>query len=151
MMPSRAERSYRRLLLLLPKDLRQDFQDEMIHLFARRLEEARGRTARALVWWRALRDLAVTGMTDLIRSLVPRRAGSRGQLPWCPPTTRFQEKHPMRSILKDVRYAVRALLKNPGFSLLSPRHDKQALRGKRISACNGAARESADPVRLKPF
>jgi predicted permease len=104
----RSERWYRRLLTLLPRDLRQGFGDDMTALFLERLAEARGRRGRLWVWLRAASDLAVGGLIEQSRARQHRREAPRRS-----------EGAPMNALFKDIGYAIRRLVKNPSFALIT--------------------------------
>src|SRR3977135_3770907 len=90
---SRAERLFRRLLRLFPADFRGDFGDDMAATFndQRRDVLAQGDSMSALrLWWDTIRGIATTAPREHLDLL-------RG----------------------DVRYALRSLARNPGFTVVA--------------------------------
>jgi len=101
---SRTERTYRRLLLLLPAELRSEFGDEMVALFRARLNEAGGPGRRLWVW--------IGGVLDVTwQAVVEAWAGHR--------TRQMEGTGLMGGTLKDVRFGLRMLAHYPVFSALS--------------------------------
>lgn len=97
----------RLILALYPPRLRRKYGAEMETLILARLERAQksGRPgAVAGVWWRALKDLAVTASLELTRRPV-------GTDP------RNKRKAGVGALVQDIRYAARRLVRAPGFSL----------------------------------
>jgi hypothetical protein len=90
---SRADRIFRRLLRLFPADFRGDFGDDMAATFndQRRDVLAQGDSMAALrLWWDTIRGIATTAPREHLDLL-------RG----------------------DVRYALRSLARNPGFTVVA--------------------------------
>jgi putative ABC transport system permease protein len=94
----RHRRAFAFLLRLYPAWFREAYAEEMTHLFSSRLERASGRVARARLWARTLGD-AVSNAVALRREDVQ---GGGVQ---------------MDTMIQDVRYAVRRLVRAPTFTL----------------------------------
>ncbi len=105
----KAERRYRTLLGLLPRPLREGFQDEMVHAFLMRLGSARGPMGRAKVWARALLDLLLQGLGEHLRSL-----GRARWSPGSPPRNTL-----LGSFGGDLWNAGRTLRRDPSFVLMA--------------------------------
>lgn len=91
-------RIFRALLHLYPKWFRDAHGEEMTLLFAARLERAEGRGPRMRLWWRTSRDAVST-------AVALRRGNSEGG------------GHRMETLLQDLRYATRHLLRSPVFTV----------------------------------
>jgi putative ABC transport system permease protein len=133
-----AERVYRTLLRLLPRDLRAGWGDEMTSLFLGRLSAAHGIGAKALVWTRALEDVAVQAVAEKWAQGRRRRESRYGQD--TEDTPERGRRHPFRGLsgphgtrgersglrrsarggldelTQDVRFALRTLVRAPTFT-----------------------------------
>src|SRR4051812_29638961 len=99
MTPDRApERLYRRLLVLLPVTMRAEAEEELLQVFGYAYARVAHRHAgvRALFWLRMLTDLCVASTAERVHRIYIGAAMSN-----------------------DLRYAVRSLLKNPGFAAVA--------------------------------
>ncbi|HSC26791.1 MAG TPA: ABC transporter permease [Vicinamibacterales bacterium] len=115
----RAERIYRRLLVLLPATLRQEARDELLEVFveAHTRATARGRAAVVRFWLLTFADIAVTSVAE--RQSQRRRRDEYGHPR---PLSRSLTMRLTRSIsngVSDFRLAVRRLGKAPGWTLIS--------------------------------
>ncbi len=105
--PTRTFRSsaVRALLRLYPRDLREEYGAEIEHMVHARLERADATDRRAVLvaWLAALMDVLKTWIPTGVRPPwkgVPRRPKEEG----------------MNLVLRDLRYALRRLLRTPGFT-----------------------------------
>jgi putative ABC transport system permease protein len=117
-----SERLYRRLLALLPGELRESFGDDMTLLFGDRLAEARGPWGRTWIWLRAVSDVTVSALAELLgrnRAIRTRRHLLTVSNPARPDLRRRPPGDLMRTVFQDVRYAFRGMAKNPAFTLVS--------------------------------
>ena len=109
---SHRERAYRAALLIFPPSFRARFADEMVDLARHRLYRARshGRTAVARASLRLLADLAASAPGAWITTL--------GALVMddVPPG---QPRNNMDIVVQDLRFAIRALLRRPGFTAVA--------------------------------
>jgi predicted permease len=106
-----AERIYRALLVVFPRDIRRDAGPDMARQFADRLGVTRGRRARAALWVLAVADLVRHGLGARLDRRRQRRALARrgGE----------QRRRGMAKLAMDLRYGVRAYLKTPGSTLVA--------------------------------
>jgi len=101
-------RCYAAILSLTPPAFRERYARDATELATARLADTRGAWPRAA---RAVRELA-----DAVRTVrAERRAARAGRFP-SPPRSKG---HVMDAILRDFRFAVRALGRAPGFSILA--------------------------------
>ncbi|MCZ6917216.1 MAG: ABC transporter permease [Gemmatimonadetes bacterium] len=119
-----AVRILRVTLAAFPGRFRRRYAAEMIGVFAERYatERARhGRWAAAVLWIRTCRNLlssaALEHIRDMRRPAVPTHGALKG--PADHPTNGHTREHMINSILMDLNYAVRGLLKKPGFTLVA--------------------------------
>ena len=115
-----AERVYRALLHLYPREFREEFGDAMIEFYRDRLSAATGRE-RVLAGWHAMNDLvrnALPARVDDIRQSIAARRRQRLAPTLAPSlvSTR-REDHMFASILQDLRYALRGISRAPSFAL----------------------------------
>ena len=97
---ARAGRWYRRLLLLFPRDFRDDCGAEMTRIFLQGWSRAAGRGARSGWWARAVADVVWNALGEWLE-----RLGSTAR-----------EGMTMGGWWNDVRLALRGLRKRPGFA-----------------------------------
>ncbi len=117
-----SERLYRRLLALLPGELRKSFGDDMALLFVDRLAEARGGWGRTWIWLRAVSDVTVSALAEVLgRHRAKPKHLNRFQPSeqFGPGRRRRASKDLMNTVLQDVRYAIRGMVKNPSFTIVS--------------------------------
>lgn len=112
------ERVFRALLLLYPASFRRRFGDEMLEFYRDRRDEQRRRRGAEVPWrlWTHLvRDLLIAAPLQHVHAL---RHSSAREFPWAspdyPPETR-----PMETFSQDIRFALRALMRQPGFALVA--------------------------------
>ncbi len=98
----RRRRLFRGLLRLYPRWFRDEHGEEMTLLFLERMERARGPGARLRLWWRIAEDA--------VRTAVALRRGDREG-------DRGGGRLRMETLLQDLRYAARRLLRSPAFTL----------------------------------
>ena len=119
MMPFRTgERAFRTLLRLYPAAFRARFEEEMVDFYRARRDEQRhrhGLRGSFRLWLHLVADVALSAPRE--RLLAWRRPPAP-EFPWAspdyPPDTR-----PMETLLQDCRYALRALVRQPAFALIS--------------------------------
>lgn len=102
----RSLRLYRALLYLLPGRLRRRFGDDMVEVFAHRLEGARGRRAKGAVWMRAVVDVGFEAARERVRWVFVwgrRREGRNGMGSW----------------MRDLGHAGRSLRTSPLFAVVA--------------------------------
>lgn len=116
--PPLGERLFRALLYLYPASFRDRFGEEMLEFYRERRDEQRLRHGARIPWrlWAHLfRDLLAAAPLQHVRAL---RHASAREFPWAspdyPPETR-----PMEVFSQDVRYALRALVRQPGFAIVA--------------------------------
>ncbi|HVS15880.1 MAG TPA: ABC transporter permease [Thermoanaerobaculia bacterium] len=104
---------YRALLILHPPAFRARFADDLAADFAETLRDGaaeRPLLGRARAWTEILLDLAVSA---------PRQRWRAWRSPWRNPRSHRPRRQPMRSLLFDLRHALRALRRAPVFSLVT--------------------------------
>jgi putative ABC transport system permease protein len=112
------ERAFRALLYLYPASFRARFGDEMLEFYRDRRAEQRQRHGARIPWrlWTHLvRDLLIAAPLQHVHAL---RHASAREFPWAspdyPPETR-----PMEVFSQDLRFALRALVRQPGFAIVA--------------------------------
>jgi predicted permease len=110
---------YRALLVLYPREFRRDFTSQLMATFsslARDTYRARGLRPFLILQVRAVIDIVKTAVREHGMNLFGARRPSRHRPP---KSRRLASGHRvMESIFQDVRYAVRTLVKRPGFALV---------------------------------
>jgi putative ABC transport system permease protein len=115
-MSSRAERTYRRFLVLLPRGFRQEAEAELLEVFRATHARIRGPRAAARFWGRILADLLVTAAAE-------HTSGHR--LFHSPDIAPELRRHRMRMIrpladlATDIRFAARQLVARPAWTLIA--------------------------------
>ncbi|HTE44538.1 MAG TPA: ABC transporter permease [Gemmatimonadaceae bacterium] len=95
-----AERIYQLLLRLYPSDFRHRYGRAMSDFHADRLATARaGGESISLLWVRTVLDVCASALAEHLRSI-------------------FTEEAVVQTIVQDVGYAVRGLLRRPGFTAI---------------------------------
>ncbi len=119
-----SERVYRALLHLYPRALRDEFGDAMTEFFRDRMAHARhdpGPLARIYVWLRVAADLArnaVPSHFDALRQgLRTRREQQLAPITAPSLTASRREDLVLSSILQDIRFALRGMLRAPAFTV----------------------------------
>jgi putative ABC transport system permease protein len=118
------ERVFRALLLVYPRAFRARFTEEMVDFFReRRVEQYRnGLRGTIRLWLHLLADIAINAPVLHLHAMAARRhdlrpATSR-DVPWSSPEYP-EETRPMATLLQDVRYAARTLIRRPGFAAVA--------------------------------
>ena len=124
--------AYRVLLLAFPADVRREFGDDMAHMFAKQVEDARrsGQSTGPL-WIRAVADALFNGVVDRLGANERQRVShARGAGPWGPASARAggsggAKPHGSRgrwwvqAFKQDIKYAFRVLAKQPGVTFVA--------------------------------
>ena len=116
--PDTGERAFRLLLRLYPLAFRDRFEEEMVEFYrARRGEQRHRYGARGPVrlWLHLLADVVVNAPRQHVRAL---SVTSARELPWAAPNYP-QETYPMDTFRSDIRYALRALIRYPAFTMVA--------------------------------
>ncbi|HEX6316265.1 MAG TPA: ABC transporter permease, partial [Gemmatimonadaceae bacterium] len=118
-----AERVYRALLRVYPREFRDEFGDAMVEFFRDRALAARGTGTMAVMrlWWRVALDVvrnALPARADSIRRRLERRRQRRLATQHAPSLGRLRkEDRVFATIVQDVRFAWRGMRRSPGFTL----------------------------------
>jgi putative ABC transport system permease protein len=106
---------YRLLLLAFPRQMRREFGDDMVSMFASQLEAADGWT-RVRLWGMALADALVHGLGQRADRLRPAFSAAIDLLrPW----NAAAWGRTMRAISQDLKYAARLFLAQRGATLIA--------------------------------
>ena len=116
----RSRAAYRLLLVWYPGAFRDRHGDEMLRLFTEKLTDARrrgGRAGAARLWIRTVGDVVVNSLGERMANLADarRRAGT----PMGSGSRNDRRGGGMDALIKDVRYAVRTLIRKPGFAAVA--------------------------------
>jgi putative ABC transport system permease protein len=116
-----AERSYRALLRLMPRDFREGYgadADELFRDLYRAALEDQGRTAAFRLWLRSVGLLALSALDERMgRGRSPdRRGGAHPQTNAPGPGLGRRGGDVMGGVIQDLRHAIRAFRRRPGFT-----------------------------------
>ena len=112
------ERAFRLLLRLYPAAFRARFEDEMVDFYRARRDEQQhrhGARGTARLWLHLIADVALSAPRERVLSW---RRAPAPEFPWASPDYP-PEIQPMDTLLQDFRYAVRALIRQPSFAIVS--------------------------------
>lgn len=116
-----SERVYRLFLRVYPAKFRLRHETDMVEMF-RDGQRDRGKTGRSLIglWWRAVRDVVVTGLAMRFSRAVPKTgfASRTSQSRW--PDRRSRGwRSGVEGTLIDARFAIRTLWRNKAFAAVA--------------------------------
>jgi predicted permease len=110
---------YSSLLLFLPRDLREEYGEEMSYILAERLKECRTFLTRGRIWARAFVDVLFHGLAERWRRRFARsRSGAQARpgLPRQPGWREERRASVLDQLRQDLVYSLRTLRRSPVYS-----------------------------------
>ncbi len=114
-----SERVFRSLLFLYPRSFRMQYRGAMVLAFrdlSRRGLSKSGKTGVISLWVTVMKDLLVT-LVPAWMETVRWKGGTARRSPR--PSPKKRNGNVMENLLKDIRFAFRALVRKPGFALIA--------------------------------
>ncbi|HET9423729.1 MAG TPA: ABC transporter permease [Gemmatimonadaceae bacterium] len=118
------ERLFRALLVVYPRAFRSRFGEEMVEFFReRRLEQHRnGFRGAARLWAHLVADITINAPLMYLHAMAARthdlQPATSRDVPWSSPEYPA-ETRPMETLLLDIRFAARTLLRRPAFAAVA--------------------------------